>query len=202
MKVASSQPAPRVRRAQPAPPAAPSGITSIGARARRPSAQVHVLPTLRTARLTDVPAIAALINGFANDRLMLPKTPEVIALAIDDFVVANDSHGRLVGCGALREYSPSLAEVSSIAVSSSAHGGGIGSALVRGVERLARARGTTELFALTLTPKFFQSLGYEIVDRSQFPEKVRRDCLACPRRASCEEICVSRRLSDVASRAA
>jgi amino-acid N-acetyltransferase len=160
------------------------------------------LPILRSARLTDVPAIAALINGFAKTQQMLPKSAEAIAFAIDDFVVATDGHGRLLGCGAIREYSPSLAEVSSVAVSSTAHGRGIGSAIVRAVESLARARGTAELFALTLSPAFFLSLGYEAASRSQFPEKIRRDCVGCSRRATCEEITVYRRVGDVTVRAA
>ena len=200
MKVAATRGRPR--RAAPPPSSSASTITSIAPVTRHVHTKVRALPTLRSARITDVPAIAALINGFAANRVMLPKSADAIALAIDDFIVALDPHGRLLGCGAIKEYSPSLAEVSSIAVSATAHGAGIGSALVRGVERLARARGTAELIALTLTPAFFKSLGYEVVDRSQFPEKVRRDCMACPRRTACEEICVYQRLSDVTIRAA
>jgi amino-acid N-acetyltransferase len=164
----------------------------------------HLGPSvlIRSARSNDIAGIAALINGFAAQQVMLPKTPESIALGIEDFVVATDSCGRLLGCGALREYSPSLAEVASVAVSSDAHGLGIGAALVRRVERLARARGTADLFALTMTPAFFQSLGYRIVERSLFPEKVRRDCAACPRRAVCTEVCVYRPLAEVTIRAA
>ncbi len=200
MKAANSRARPR--RGAPAPTSSTSTITSIAPTRRQVATKVRVLPTIRSARLTDVPAIAALINGFADSRLMLPKSADAIALAIDDFVVAMDSHHKLVGCGAIKEYSPSVAEVSSIAVSATAHGGGIGSALVRGVERLARARGTSELFALTLTPAFFGALGYDVVDRSLFPEKIRRDCVACPRRNACDEICVSRRLTEVTVQAA
>jgi len=159
-------------------------------------------PTIRAARSHDVPNIAALINGFAAEQLMLPKTAESIALALDDFVVATDAQGRLLGCAALREYSPSLAEVASVAVASDAHGLGIGAQLVRRVERLAHARGTSELFALTMTAPFFQSLGYRVVDRAQFPEKVRRDCATCPRRLDCAEVCVYRPLAEAAVRAA
>jgi len=159
-------------------------------------------PTIRSARAADVPAIATLINGFAAEQLMLPKSSESIALAIDDFVVATDVRGRVVGCAALREYSPSLAEVASVAVAADAHGLGIGAALVRRIEQLAYVRGTAELFALTLTPPFFQSLGYNVVDRSHFPEKVRKDCASCPRRLDCAEVCVYRPLADVTVRAA
>lgn len=152
--------------------------------------------SIRAARPRDIPDIIALINGFAAQQLMLPKTAESVAIALDDFVVAVDARGRLLGCAAVREYSPSLAEVASVAVAAEAHGLGIGAALVRRVERLARARGIDELFALTMTTPFFQSLGYAVVDRSNFPEKERRDCALCPRRRACAEACVYRSLAE------
>ncbi len=150
------------------------------------------LVSYRTAQAGDVPAIEALINEFAVERIMLPKTVESIALGVDDFIVATDRHGRILGCAALREYSPSLAEVASVAVARRAHGMGIGSELVRRVEALAATRGIGELFALTLTPPFFDRLGYRVVDRACFPEKVCADCVVCPRRQACNEICVAR----------
>jgi amino-acid N-acetyltransferase len=140
----------------------------------------------------DVAAIATLINGFAAERIMLPKSAESIALGIDDFVVATDRHGRVLGCAALREYSPSVAEVASVAVARGAHGRGIGSRLVQAVERLAATREIDNLFALTMTPEFFDRLGYRVVDRALFPEKIGRDCTVCPRRHACDEVCVAR----------
>jgi amino-acid N-acetyltransferase len=148
----------------------------------------------RRMRATDIEAVAGLINAYAAERVMLPKTPEVIAMAADDFIVATDRAGRILGCGAVREYSPSLAEVASVAVARTAHGLGIGAEIVARVERLAVSRGIDEVFALTTTPAFFKAVGYEIVDRAMYPEKVRRDCLSCPRRAACDEICVAKTL--------
>ncbi len=150
--------------------------------------------TMRPAQPGDVDGIATLINEFAAQGLMLPKTPDAIALALDDFVVGADEHGRVLACGALREYSPSLAEVSSLAVSGHAHGRGLGRRVVAEVERLARMRGIGEVFALTLAPEFFNAVGYSIVDRSLYPEKIRRDCTGCARRFGCVEITVQRSL--------
>jgi amino-acid N-acetyltransferase len=155
----------------------------------------------RPARLSDVAAMVALINGYAAEHIMLPKSAEAIALAIEDFVIATDRRGRLLGCAALREYSPSLAEVSSVAVAREAHGLGIGSGLVREVERLAAAREVGNLFALTLTTPFFDRLGYRVVDRALFPEKVQRDCATCTRRTACNETCVYRALTQHGRRA-
>lgn len=150
---------------------------------------------IRAARRSDADAIVQLVNGYAAEGIMLPRTFESVADAIDDFVVAVDGRGRLLGCGALKEYSPSLAEVSSLAIERAAHGTGLGMKIVREVEQLALKRGIFELFALTLTPAFFESAGYALADRATYPEKIRRDCLRCPRRIRCDEVCVSRSLA-------
>ena len=149
---------------------------------------------VRRARPTDAAAISRLNNTFADDGQMLTRSPDTIALAIDDYVVVQDATGALLGCGALKEYSPSVAEVAAIAVSKEAHGRGLGRAIVSAVERLARTRGIHDVFALTLQPEFFTAIGYERVDRARYPEKIRRDCLGCARRFACNEICFAKNL--------
>jgi len=80
---------------------------------------------------------------------------------------------------AIDERSPSLAEVSSVAVAKSEHGNGLGTEVVLGVERLARARDINEIFALSLTDKFFIGLDYVATSISRYPEKLARyDVLA------------------------
>jgi len=150
---------------------------------------------VRSARPSDAFAIAELNNRFARDGVMLLRTPEQIALAIDDYVVAVDTRGAVMACGALKEYAPSLSEVAAIAVAPEAHGMGLGKAVVRAVEALALKRGTTELFALTLEPGFFGAIGYHRVERARYPEKIRRDCIGCARRFACNEIAFARMLT-------
>ena len=149
---------------------------------------------VRRARPQDAAAISNLNNTFANEGQMLKRTPDMIALAIDDYLVVQNMAGELLACGALKEYSPSVAEVAAIAVSREAHGKGLGKAIVRAVEDLARKRGIYDVFALTLQPEFFAAIGYDRVDRARYPEKIRRDCLACARRFACNEICFARNL--------
>jgi len=151
--------------------------------------------TIRSARRVDADAIVELVNGYAAEGIMLPRSLEYVINAMDDFMVAVNGRGDILGCGALKEYSPSLAEVSSLAIVREAHGTGLGKRIVREVEELARKRGIDDLFALTLTPAFFESAGYSIADRAAYPEKIRRDCLRCPRRIRCDEVCVSRSLA-------
>lgn len=158
---------------------------------------------VRRARPQDAAAISRLNNVFANEGQMLRRTPEMVALAIDDYVVVQAISGELLACGALKEYSPSVAEVAAVAVSRSAHGMGLGRAIVGAVEGLARKRGIYDVFALTLQPEFFTAIGYLRVDRARYPEKIRRDCVGCARRFACNEICFARSLMlDEAARAA
>lgn len=157
---------------------------------------------LRPARECDIAGIVSLVNGYAAEAIMLYRSPESVRLTLHDFVVAVDTSDAVIACGALKEYSPSLAEVASVAVARDAHGLGLGTAIVAEVERLARKRDIDELFALTLTPAFFQSAGYVIGDRALYPEKIRRDCLRCPRRIRCNEHCVVRSVQEAIAVAA
>ncbi|HEY2852584.1 MAG TPA: GNAT family N-acetyltransferase [Gemmatimonadaceae bacterium] len=152
----------------------------------------HERLLIRAARESEATEIARLNNIFAADHLMLRRTPEQVALAIDDFLVAVDERGRILACGALKEYSPSIAEVAAIAVAPDAQGNGLGRDIVAAVETLAIKRGILHVFALTLQPAFFEAIGYQRVDRARYPEKIRRDCLACARRFACNEICFAK----------
>jgi N-acetylglutamate synthase-like GNAT family acetyltransferase len=152
---------------------------------------------VRRARESEADAISQLNNFFADQHLMLRRTPAMIRHAIDDYVVAVDARDRVVGCGALKEYSPSVAEVAAIAVANDAQGIGLGRRIVAAVEDLARKRGIPEVFVLTLEPRFFETLGYQRVDRARYPEKIRRDCIGCARRFACNETCFAKPLRDV-----
>jgi N-acetylglutamate synthase-like GNAT family acetyltransferase len=157
--------------------------------------------TVRPARFAEADAIARLNNHFADQHLMLRRTPEMIGLAIADYLVAVDARGRVLACGALKEYSPSVAEVAAIAVSPDAQGLGLGRRIVLAVEDLARKREIPEVFALTLEPRFFEALGYQRVDRARYPEKIRRDCIGCARRFACNETCFAKPLVAAAAEA-
>ena len=138
--------------------------------------------TVRRARAGDVTAVWALVNGYAAEDVMLPRTPEQVLLAVDDYVVATDAHGRLLACAAVREYSPSLAEVVSVAVAREAHGRGLGRVVVGAAEQLAAKRGFASVFAHTLSPCFFEAIGYAVVERSRYPEKAGRPHTTCVER--------------------
>ncbi|GAC1409701.1 MAG: hypothetical protein NVSMB53_02450 [Gemmatimonadaceae bacterium] len=130
--------------------------------------------TARRAARADAGQILELVTHYAAQGLMLPRTFDEVAARIDNYVVVTGKTGRVIACAALEEYSPSLAEVSSVAVAPSHQGKGLGSQVVLGVERLARARDIDELFALSLTDNFFLSLSYKPTTISRYPEKLSR----------------------------
>jgi amino-acid N-acetyltransferase len=149
--------------------------------------------TVRRARVADMLQVEPLINGFAKQELMLPKTIEQLSRNFREFVVA-EHNGRLIGCAALRVYTPQLAELGSLAVSEAAHGLGVGRKLVAAVEAEAAAHGIGTVFALTLQDVFFHKQGYRTVPKELFPLKVWSDCRACPKLHACDEIAVVKEL--------
>lgn len=83
-----------------------------------------------------------------------------------EFIVV-ERDGEIVGCVHLDEYSPSLAELRSLAVAPDAQGEGIGKALVAATERFARARDYATLFAVSNDTEFFARYGFT---RRNIPE--------------------------------
>jgi amino-acid N-acetyltransferase len=147
--------------------------------------------TVRAARIGDMRQVEPLINRFARQNLMLPKTLDQLSRLFREFVVAVDADGRVLGCGALRIYTESLAEVASLAVDEAAHGLGIGRRVVAALLENGRDLGLTTVFALTLQEEFFHRIGFRTVPREMFPLKVWADCRTCPKLHACDEIAVA-----------
>ena len=116
--------------------------------------------TIRRARASDAPVIASLIQRYVSSGTLLPRSPEFIAEHAIDFLMAT-LDARMIGCVHLEEYSPSLAEIRSLAVDPTYQGHGVGGALVDAVEHLARQRGYATVFAVSNNGAFFERCGYQ-----------------------------------------
>ena len=95
-----------------------------------PKLVVETAPTFRRAQLLDVLQICALVNRYAADKLMLPRTTEQVVLELDNYVVTSDTDGRVLACAAIYEYSPSVAEIASVAVDEAMVGNRLGTQAV------------------------------------------------------------------------
>ena len=151
--------------------------------------------TIRKARISDIQPLLQLINSYAAKEIMLPRTEFEMSENIRDFTVLY-SGDRLVGCGALHFYTPTTAEVRSLAVDPDVKNRGLGRKLVDALEAEARENGQHAIFAFTYVPGFFNKLGFIEVDRGTLPLKAWKDCLRCPKFQCCDEIAVLKALRE------
>jgi amino-acid N-acetyltransferase len=144
--------------------------------------------------MSDIPAILALINGFAARGIMLPRTEFELAENLRDFSVVEENE-EVTGCAALHFYTPRAAEVRSLAIRPGFQGRGAGKALVASLEAEAQTYGVEDVFAFTYVPDFFEKLGFTSIERGELPLKAWKDCLRCPKFQCCDEVAVIKRVS-------
>jgi N-acetylglutamate synthase-like GNAT family acetyltransferase len=158
---------------------------------------IAALTAVRKATPAELPGILALVQEHARRGNVLPRTRDSIEASLDDWLVAVAPKGgtlQVLGCVQLLAYGPRLTEVRSLAVADAAQGQGVGTRLMVALLGEARRRQVETLFALTHAVPFFQRFGFTVTEHSRFPEKVWRDCRACPLRERCTEIAVSLKL--------
>ena len=126
------------------------------------------------AHESDIPELVALNNRFAPQGLTLARSESFAYAHLADYRVLREADGGIVGCVALDEYSPSIVELCSLAVSPDAQGLGHGKRLIAAAEQLAKVRGYAELFAVSFSDDLFLQLGWERVALQKFPEKISR----------------------------
>lgn len=143
----------------------------------------------RRARISDAPAINALIAHYAEQGLLLARREEEIRRNIGHFLVQTNSR-RVVGCLSLEQYGAELAEIRSVAVDPNVRGCGIGSNLIAFALGKARERAIARVFAVTHAPEFFERHGFVASSRKLLTEKIARDCCACAKRRSCKLVAV------------
>ena len=144
---------------------------------------------VRRALETDVRGIFELLDPYADAGIVLRRSEADILSYIRNFRVAL-CRGRLCGCVAVRDFGGSLLEVRSLVVDRSFHGQGVGRLLVEFVInelRETRPAAKRLLFTLTGQPGFFERLGFKVVPKELFPEKIWSDCSKCPKQHCCDE---------------
>lgn len=115
---------------------------------------------VRPARGADVRPLAELIAPFVEQRVLLPRTIDELALLLPNYFVAEDE-GQIVGCAALEVYSAKLAELRSLVVAPGYQGRGVGKLLVEACVERAREERVLEVMAITSSEEFFRSCGFD-----------------------------------------
>ncbi|MFB8227232.1 amino-acid N-acetyltransferase [Cellulosimicrobium sp. NPDC055967] len=162
----------------------------------RRSAYSDAVPTTSAVRVrpalpADVRAVRALVQPYAEDRILLAKELVGYYEAVQEFVVAEvdpavpgttgepdgERAPRVVGCGALHVMWDDLAEIRTLAVDPAWRGHRVGHALV--VELLARARalGLRRVFCLTFEVDFFRAHGFRVIEGTPVSHEVYAELL-------------------------
>jgi amino-acid N-acetyltransferase len=148
--------------------------------------------SVRRAKLQDAVSIFELVNSLSGDGTLLRRNYAEICENVRDFHVAESEAGVFLGCGALHLYGPHLAEVRSIVVKPEAKGQGAGGKLLQALLVEAEEQGVVCVCLFTRMPDFFFHFGFRTADRTALPDKIYKDCQACPRLYACDEVAMVR----------
>src|SRR5664280_1388929 len=147
---------------------------------------------VRQAKLQDAVNIFELVNSLSGDGTLLRRSYAEICENVRDFFVAESEAGIFLGCGALHLYGPHLAEVRSIVVKPEAKGQGAGGRLLSALLAEAEDQGVVSVCLFTRIPDFFFHFNFRVADRTTLPDKIYKDCQACPRLYACDEVAMVR----------
>ena len=148
---------------------------------------------IRKARIEDIKQIQEIINAFAKQDLMLPRSLNELYENLRDFWVAEDKK-KVVGCAALHISWDDLAEVKSVAVARSKQKKGFGRILVSACLNEAKEMGAKKVFVLTYRPEYFKKFGFKRVKHADLPHKIWAECINCCKFPNCQEIALLKSL--------
>lgn len=126
--------------------------------------------SIRPALPADVRAINSLVEPMTHTGVLLGKDLVSYYESIQEFLVATDEQGRVIGCGALHVMWEDLAEVRTLAVHDDQRGTGLGHRLLEALLERALQLGLQRVFCLTFEVEFFARHGFEVMSESVAPE--------------------------------
>lgn len=136
---------------------------------------VHIGP----AYPQDAPAIAGLLAAASNE--CVPRSEGELLGRLGEFEVARSPAGEVLGCAAVGERADGRAWLGSVCVDRRWRGTGLGRQLVRRAVERSRAN-ATDLYCVSRSPSFFESLGFDLLDEPAPPLPTKRPAGGPPRR--------------------
>jgi len=137
--------------------------------------------------MSDVFEVKELINSYASEGCMLPRSLDSLFTNIRDFVVMEEE-GHIIGCCGVHPDWEDLGEVVSFAVARPYTRQGIGTRLLDECTEDAKHIGLGRLFVLTSSPDFFKKKGFEEINREELPWKIWADCVHCSKYPDCNSV--------------
>lgn len=142
---------------------------------------------VRLATMSDVAGIYELLQYYAEQGLLLPRSKQSICEHLMNFRVVEEN-GVIVGMAALHILGDDLAEIRSLAVHPSAQGKGYGHQLVADFLDVAEQLQVPKVLVLTYQEPFFQHCAFEVIEKSSLRQKIWKDCIHCKKFPVCDEI--------------
>lgn len=149
--------------------------------------------SIRSATAADADTLYALISGHQAEGHLLPRGLDEIRRHAERFVVY-ETGGRIRACAELAPLSPAVAEVRSLVVAPAYRRNGAAASLIGDIASRALAAGFDTLSAFTHDAGFFVRRDFSIVPHAWVPEKIGKDCLACPLFQRCGQYALVRSL--------
>jgi len=145
------------------------------------------------ARVSDANSMHQMISHFADKGEVLPRALSEIYEDIRDYFVVR-KRGRVIACAALHVTWVDLAEIRSLAVDENEQNQRIGSLLAQACLEEAKELGIPRVFCLVRKPAFFEKHGFQLIDKTELPQKVWAECYRCPKFPNCDEVALIRHL--------
>ena len=140
--------------------------------------------TVRTAVFSDALPIFTLIKRYPDE--LVPRSMSSIVSNIDRFYVCCKDD-EIIGSASwailpdVGNPDNTAIEIQSLAVSAESQQKGMGRALVNAVLEGIKRMHPTQVFVLTFTPGFFETLGFEEVAKKELIHKIYMGCINCTR---------------------
>ena len=104
--------------------------------------------------------------------MLLGKERVELYESVQEFLVAEDASGKVIGCGALHVMWEDLGEVRTLAIAENQQGKGIGKQILQGLLERAKVIGLKRIFCLTFEVDFFAKLGFEPISETPVDPEV------------------------------
>jgi N-acetylglutamate synthase-like GNAT family acetyltransferase len=108
----------------------------------------------------DIDGIVSILLMNRMETSLFLRSRRSIEKNLNNFIVAKDKLGQVLGCAELRIHSRNHAEIVSLAVGPESQRKGLGRSLVTYCTQLAQSSGIRHLWASTLKPAYFLSMGF------------------------------------------
>ncbi|MDH5717359.1 MAG: GNAT family N-acetyltransferase [Spirochaetia bacterium] len=144
------------------------------------------------AALKDGNEILELLTPYINQKILIPRSIEQIEKGIKNTWIAKSRENKIVATASIIFFSNNLCEIRALVVDKKYQSKNVGKNLITQIISFLTENYPTplQIFALTYAVEFFKKIGFTVVSKSKFPDKIYEDCKFCLKQETCDETAV------------